>query len=144
MKVIINRFIKSHLDIHFLRLLVITLFIIFGLQKWSEVGILSLKQLIYPTWLGFLYYEFNDAGVSHFIGVFEFLIVFALVIGFKSPRIGLIADCLIIIMGIITLTLLIQMNELNRFILKDLFLIAIGIILLKFDLEKTYRNKYFC
>ena len=144
MKAIINRFIKSEMDILILRLFVIILFIFFGLQKWSDSSILLLKEIIQPTWLNVLYLEFNEGGVSHFIGAIEFFIVFTLVIGFSSPRIGLIGDMIIILMGLITLSLLFQLENLSGFILKDLLLVSIGIILLKSDLKRTYRNKYFC
>lgn len=144
MKAIINRFIKSEMDISILRLFVIILFIFFGLQKWSDSGVLLLKEIIQPTWLNILYREFNEGGVSHFIGALEFFIVFTLIIGFSSPRIGLIGDVMIILMGLITLSLLFQLDNLSGFILKDLLLVSIGIILLKSDLKRTYRNKYFC
>lgn len=144
MKVIINRFIKSDIDILILRFLVIILFIFFGFQKWSEPGVLLLKEMIKPTWLNILYIEFNEGGVSHFIGAIEFFIVFTLFIGFLSPKVGIIGDVMIIIMGLITISLLFQLEKLNSFILKDLLLISIGIVLLKSDLKKTYRNKYFC
>lgn len=144
MKVIINRFIKSDIDILILRFLVIILFIFFGFQKWSEPGVLLLKEMIKPTWLNILYIEFNEGGVSHFIGAIEFFIVFTLFIGFLSPKVGIIGDAMIIIMGLITISLLFQLEKLNSFILKDLLLISIGIVLLKSDLKKTYRNKYFC
>lgn len=137
MKNYITRFINSNYDIIILRLSVIIIFMLFGTYKWFDFEVMQLKPLISNTWLNILYLLFGIYGGSYFLGIVESITFIALIIGFYKPIIGAFGDIIVIVTGIITLSLLLQLNHIDSFIIKDVLLIGAGSVLLKYDLKRS-------
>ncbi|MDO4683618.1 MAG: DUF417 family protein [Lautropia sp.] len=136
MPALLERFKRSDIDIHLLRLCVILIFLIFGNTKWFEFEVELLKPLISPTWLSFLYDLLGHHGTSYLLGVVESTAYVSLIIGFARPRIGIIGSLLVILTALTTLSMLPQLGGFNAFIVKDLLLLGAGAVLLKHDLRR--------
>lgn len=138
MKLIINNFINSNIDIKILRISIILIFILFGTYKWFTFEINALQPIFTKSWLRILPNIFGNYGASYFLGLIETMTFITLITGYLKPKIGVIGDLLVIITGITTLSLLPQLGV-NSFIVKDILLVGGGLVLLKFDLTSIYR-----
>lgn len=98
-----------------------------------------LEPILSQSWLSILYTLFGHSGASYFLGVVENITFIALIIGFLKPKVGVIGDLLVILTGITTLSILPQLGHIDSFIIKDILLIGAGLVLLKFDLKRTYQ-----
>ncbi|PKH25192.1 hypothetical protein CIG19_04980 [Enterobacterales bacterium CwR94] len=134
MKMLIDRFTQSTLDSIMLRLSVIFIFALFGTFKWFEFEVQALQPLISSTWLNILYTLFGVHGGSYFLGAAETLTFIALILGFRHPLPGIFGAVMTVATGVVTLSLLPQLDELDSFIIKDILLVGAGLTLLKQDL----------
>ncbi|MDO5102040.1 MAG: DUF417 family protein [Lautropia sp.] len=136
MTALLDRFKRTNVDIHLLRLCVILIFLIYGNTKWFEFEVELLKPIIGPTWLSFLYDWLGHHGTSYLLGVVESIAYLALIIGFAKPKAGIFGSLLVLLTALTTLSLLPQLGWLNGFILKDVMLLGAGAVLLKHDLMR--------
>lgn len=139
MNKILKKFMHGQTDIVILRLSVIFIFALFGTYKWFNFEVMALEPILSQSWLTILYTLFGHFGASYFLGVVENITFTALIIGFLKPKVGVIGDLLVILMGITTLSILPQLSHIDSFIIKDILLIGAGLVLLKFDLKRTYQ-----
>ena len=65
----------------------------------------------------------------------ETIAYLSLIIGFFRPKIGILGDVIVISMALTTISLLPQLGKIDGFIFKDLFLLGLGVVLLKHDLN---------
>ena len=126
MREIVKKFVAGDADIIFARLSVIIVLAVMGNYKWFEFEVEALKPLFSQTWLSFLPSALGDAGASYFLGVVE-------TVGYLS-----------LIMALSTLSLLPQLGKIDGFIFKDLFLLGLGLVLLKYDLARLCRGEKSC
>ena len=125
MREIVKKFVAGDADIIFARLSVIIVLAVMGNYKWFEFEVEALKPLFSQTWLSFLPSALGDAGASYFLGVVE-------TVGYLS------------LMALSTLSLLPQLGKIDGFIFKDLFLLGLGLVLLKYDLARLCRGEKSC
>ena len=104
----------------------------------------ALKPLFSQTWLSFLSSALGDAGASYFLGVVETVGYLSLIAGFFKPKAGIVGDLIVIVMALSTLSLLPQLGKIDGFIFKDLFLLGLGLVLLKYDLARLCRGEKSC
>ena len=123
MREIVKKFVAGDEDIIFARLSVIIVLAVMGNYKWFEFEVEALKSLFSQTWLSFLPSALGDAGASSFLGV---------------------VDLIVIVMALTTLSLLPQLGKIDGFIFKDLFLLGLGLVLLKYDLTRLCRGEKSC
>ncbi|MDO4694524.1 MAG: DUF417 family protein [Eikenella sp.] len=135
MKAWIHKFQQSDLDIHILRLSVIVLFAVFGNTKWFEFEVEILKPIISNSWLSFLYSIFGFHYTSYLLGIIESIAYIGLIAGFFKPKYGLIGSALVLSTALVTVSLLPQLGF-DGFIFKDILLIGIVPVLLKYDLNR--------
>ncbi|QLB13667.1 putative membrane protein YkgB [Bisgaardia hudsonensis] len=140
MEQLINKFKQSNIDILFLRLAVITIFVTFGALKWFDFEVEALKPLIGKSWLSFLYDWFGYQGTSYLLGVIETTTYIALIIGIFKPKFGIIGALGVLGTAITTVSLIPQIGF-DGFVFKDILLIAIALVLLKTDLKRIYPTK---
>ncbi|WP_421566413.1 DUF417 family protein [Ochrobactrum sp. EDr1-4] len=133
---LLERFNKSDYDIYLLRVSIVVIFFLFGNYKWFNFEINGLKSIIEPTWLNILYQLFGFSGGSYFLGVIEVATAVFLVLAIFRPGIGILADVIVILTGLTTLSLLPQLGKIDSFIIKDVFLVGGGAVLLKYDLKR--------
>ncbi|HID7484216.1 TPA: DUF417 family protein [Morganella morganii] len=124
-------------DMIVLRLSVIVIFALFGTYKWFDFEAAALYQLLQKTWLGELYPILGIRGLSYVLGATEYVTLFALIIGFIRPSFGAAGAFMVIATGLVTLSLLPQLGRIDSFIIKDILLIGIGTVLLRYDLMRT-------
>lgn len=136
MPALLERFKRSDLDIHLLRLCAILIFLIYGNTKWFDFEVELLKPIIGPTWLSFLYEALGHHGTTYLLGVVETITYVALIAGFSRPAVGIAGSLLVIATALVTLSLLPQLGGFNGFILKDVLLLGAGAVLLKHDLRR--------
>lgn len=131
---LIQRFARSTADVAIMRSTLIFIFALYGTYKWFDFEVQALEPVISVTWLNILYTLFGIAGGSYFLGVVETLTFLLLIAGFSRPAAGIAGSALVIVTGLITLSLLPQLGEVDGFIVKDVFLISTGLAVLKHDL----------
>lgn len=134
MKQLQNFLLKTHIDITMLRLGLIIVFGVFGIYKWFDFEAQALAVLTNGTWLGILYSQLGPRNATYLLGVVENIALIALIVGYFNASIGIIGDCLVILTGLVTLSLLPQLGRIDSFILKDVLLVGGGLVLLKYDL----------
>lgn len=139
MKNLLEKFINSDCDIKFARFALILILFIFGNYKWFEFEVELLKPIISGTWLNFLYTIFGFHGASYFLGVIESIGYIALAVGYCKPKFGVLGALIVIATGLTTLSLMPQLGKPDGFILKDVFMIALGLIVLKYDLIRIRK-----
>lgn len=135
MSTIIQKFKQSSIDFILLRLSVILVFLVFANTKWFEFEVELLKPIISKSWLSFLYDWFGFHTTSYLLGVVESIAYISLVIGFLNPRVGILGSVLVLGTSLVTISLLVNLGF-NGFIFKDILLIGISIVLLKYDLNR--------
>ncbi|ASK27633.1 DUF417 family protein [Neisseria chenwenguii] len=138
MKTLCQRFQQSDIDIAVLRFSVIFIIALFGIYKWFDFEVEALKPLISGSWLNFLYTLFGFHGASYFLGVVEGIAYIALALGYVKPKIGVVGDLLVILIGVVTLSTLPQVG-MDSFIVKDIILLGAGLVLLKHDFGKVKK-----
>ncbi|WP_169975345.1 DUF417 family protein [Campylobacter sp. RM16191] len=141
MQNLIHKFISSEFDIKFARFALILVLFLFGNYKWFEFEVELLKPIISTTWLNFLYTIFGFHGASYFLGVVESIGYIALAIGYKKPKAGVLGSLIVIMTGLVTLSLIPQLGKPDGFILKDIFMVALGFIILKYDLIRIQKAR---
>lgn len=144
MREIVKKFVAGDADIIFARLSVIIVLAVMGNYKWFEFEVEALKPLFSQTWLSFLPSALGDAGASYFLGVVETVGYLSLIAGFFKPKAGIVGDLIVIVMAFTTLSLLPQLGKIDGFIFKDLFLLGLGLVLLKYDLARLCRGEKSC
>jgi len=144
MREIVKKFVAGDADIIFARLSVIIVLAVMGNYKWFEFEVEALKPLFSQTWLSFLPSALGDAGASYFLGVVETVGYLSLIVGFFKPKAGIVGDLIVIVMALTTLSLLPQLGKIDGFIFKDLFLLGLGLVLLKYDLARLCRGEKSC
>lgn len=127
----------SGLDIIALRLSVIVIFALFGTYKWFAFEANALHHLLTGTWLGTLYPTLGIQGLSHALGVVEYITLLALIVGFFRPTVGAVGAMMVAGTGVVTLSLLPQLGRIDSFIIKDVLLIGAGLVLLRYDLRRA-------
>lgn len=127
-------FLRSNIEILSLRASFVVIFALFGTYKWFHFEAVGVSQLVAGTWLGTIYDILGMTPATYLLGVVENIALIFTVIGFFRPRFAVPGDLLLIITGITTLSLLPQLGRIDSFIIKDVFLISGGLILLKNDL----------
>ena len=135
MEKIIKKFVASDIDVKLARLFVVIVLAVMGNYKWFEFEVEALKPLFSSTWLSFLPSVLGYHGASYFLGIVETIAYLSLIIGFFRPKIGILGDVIVISMALTTISLLPQLGKIDGFIFKDLFLLGLGIVLLKHDLN---------
>lgn len=95
-----------------------------------------LKPIISNSWLDFLYGLFGFHYTSYLLGVIESATYIGLIAGFFKPKYGLIGSLLVLSTALTTVSLLPQLGF-NGFIFKDILLIGIVAVLLKYDLNRV-------
>ncbi len=140
MKKIIDRFQKSNIDVLFLRISVIIIFVTFGTFKWFNFEVEALKPLINKSWLIFLYDWFGYHGASYLLGIVETITYLCLIIGISRPKFGIIGSLGLLGTAVVTISILPQIGF-NSFIFKDILLIGIALVLLKIDLNRAYPSE---
>lgn len=138
MKGILRKFIRSDADLLILRVSVIVIFMLFGTYKWFDFEVKALEPLISNTWLNILYGWFGVSGGSYFLGMMETLTFATLILGVFRPGFGVMGAVMVMVTGGVTLSLLVQLGEIDSFIIKDVLLIGAGVTLLKHDLIRMY------
>ncbi|WP_172197095.1 DUF417 family protein [Campylobacter sp. RM16188] len=139
MQNLIHKFINSEFEIKFARFALILVLFLFGNYKWFEFEVELLKPIISGTWLNFLYTIFGFHGASYFLGVVESIAYIALAVGYKKPKAGVLGSLIVIMTGLVTLSLIPQLGKPDGFILKDIFMVALGFIILKYDLIRIQK-----
>lgn len=139
MQNLIHKFINSEFEIKFARFALILVLFLFGNYKWFEFEVELLKPIISGTWLNFLYTIFGFHGASYFLGVVESIGYIALAVGYKKPKAGVLGSIIVIMTGFTTLSLMPQLGKPDGFILKDIFMVALGFIILKYDLIRIQK-----
>ncbi|KPN73206.1 MULTISPECIES: DUF417 family protein [Neisseria] len=135
MEKLIQTFRQSNFDIAALRAGVFLVFLVYGIFKWMQFEVDALEAMLPKTWLGFLYPLLGAHGASYLLGVVEAVAYISLFLGFFKPRLSIAGDVLVIVTGLVTLSLLLQIGF-NGFVFKDVMLIGAGLVLLKHDLGK--------
>jgi len=148
----LNRFVRSSLDIHLVRLSLILIFIGFGYTKWFAYEAQALIPLIGNSpLLSWMHSAFGIRGASYALGVAEWAIGAALLIGFWLPRWAVAGALGSAITYLTTLTLILTtpgawessaggfpaMAGATSFLIKDAVLLAASVVLLKHDLRRT-------
>ncbi|QKG28376.1 YkgB family protein [Campylobacter sp. RM16187] len=141
MQNLIHKFTNSEFEIKFARFALILVLFLFGNYKWFEFEVELLKPIISATWLNFLYAIFGFHGASYFLGVIESIGYIALAIGYKKPKAGILGALIVILTGLVTLSLMPQLGKPDGFILKDIFMVALGFIILKYDLTRIQKAR---
>ncbi|QKF93114.1 DUF417 family protein [Campylobacter sp. CCUG 57310] len=144
MKNLLEKFANSNCDINFARFAVILIFCIFGNFKWFEFEVEALKPLFSTTWLNFLSALLGSHGASYFLGVVETVAYISLIIGYFKPKAGVLGSLIVIVTALTTLSLLPQLGKPDGFILKDIFTLSLGLILLKHDLLRLKSQNKDC
>lgn len=144
MREIVKKFVAGDADIIFARLSVIIVLAVMGNYKWFEFEVEALKPLFSQTWLSFLPSALGGAGASYFLGMVETVGYLSLIAGFFKPKAGIVGDLIVIVMALSTLGLLPQLGKIDGFIFKDLFLLGLGLVLLKYDLARLCRGEKSC
>lgn len=139
---LIRRFTASRLDIIVLRLCVTLIFLVYGISKWFEFEVEALKPLFDATWLSVLPALLGYHGASYFLGIVEGIACISLIAAFFKPRAGIAGGLIVTATGIVTVSLLPQLGQLDGFIFKDLLLIGGGLVLLKHDLQHCPRCRH--
>lgn len=124
--------ILRHLDIHALRFTLVIIFAIFGGSKFFEFEVRGLVPLISITYLNFLYELFGHHVTSYILGVVELTACIGLFLGAFWARAGVIGSVCAILTGLGTLSLMPQ-SGFSLFILKDLLLVAGGMVIFRHD-----------
>lgn len=148
----LNTFIQSSLDIHLLRLSLILIFFGFGYTKWFDYEAQALIPLIDNSpLLSWLHPVFGVHGASYALGVAEWAIGAALLIGIWQPRIAVFGALGSAATYMTTLTLILTtpgaweasaggfpaMGSATSFLIKDAVLLTASIALLKYDLKRS-------
>ncbi|MHC2144895.1 YkgB family protein [Pseudomonas sp. 210_17 TE3656] len=148
----LNAFVRSSLDITLLRLSLIVIFIGFGYTKWFAYEAQALIPLIDNSpLLSWMHPAFGIQGASYALGVAEWAIGAALLIGFWQPRWAVAGALGSAITYLTTLTLILStpggwessaggfpaMGSSTSFLIKDAVLLAASVVLLKHDLQRT-------
>ena len=79
-----------------------------------------------------------------FFGRGETVGYLSFIAGFFKPKAGIVGDLIVIVMALSTLSLLPQLGKIDGFIFKDLFLLGLGLMLLKYDLARLCRGEKSC
>ncbi|WP_341275439.1 DUF417 family protein [Klebsiella aerogenes] len=119
----------------------IATFALFGTYKWFPFEANALHHLLPGTWLGALYPALGVQGLSYALGVVENLILLALITGFFRPTVGVVGGLMVAGTGIVTLSLLPQPGYIDSFIIKDVLLVATGLVLLRHDLRRVLLSR---
>jgi uncharacterized membrane protein YkgB len=128
-------------DLMALRVSTIAIFFCFGIAKWFEFEIHTLKPLITSTWLNIFNYFLGIHGTSYLLGVIQLLIVVLLVVGFRYPVFGAAGCIMVILSGLATLSLLLQIETPALFMFKNMIIVSAGLTLLKRDLI-SWKEKF--
>lgn len=148
----IDTFVRSSFDIQLVRLSLILIFIGFGYAKWFAYEAQALIPLIDNSpLLSWLHPAFGIQGASYALGVAEWAIAAALIIGYLHPRWAVAGALGSVITYLTTLTLILTtpggwensaggfpaMGGATSFLIKDAVLLAASVVLLKHDLQRT-------
>lgn len=148
----LNTFVRSSFDIQLVRWSLIVIFIGFGYTKWFDYEAQALIPLIGNSpLLSWLHTAFGIQGASYALGVAEWAIGAALLIGIWSPTWAVAAAFGSALTYLTTLTLILTtpgawensaggfpaMGGATSFLIKDAVLLAASVVLLKHDLRRT-------
>lgn len=143
---------RSSLDIQLLRVSLILIFFGFGYTKWFDYEAHALIPLIGNSpLLSWLHAVFGIHGASYALGVAEWAIGAALLMGIGQPHVGVIGALGSMITYLATLTLILStpgaweasaggfpaMSGATSFLIKDVVLLAASVVLLKHDLKHS-------
>lgn len=139
---------KEDLDANLVRAAMVIMFFFFGYQKWFEYE----AQVLIPyisngPLIAWLYPVFGVRGASWFLGVAEWSFGALLLLGFWSPRLGVLGAVGSVITFVSTVTIIPFMPNgwapsaggfpamvgNVAFLMKDVVLLAISVYLLKLD-----------
>ena len=143
---------KQDLDYHLLRASMVTIFAMFGYQKWFEYEAQVLIPYISNGPLIFwLYPVFGIRGASWFLGVSEWLFAALLLAGFWNKKLGILGAAGSTVTFLMTVTIIPFMPNgwaesaggfpamvgPVAFLMKDVVLLAVSVYLLKQDVARV-------
>lgn len=143
---------KEDLDYHLIRATLVFIFLIFGYQKWYPYEAHAVLPFITHGPLTFwLYPAFGERGASIFLGVAEWAFGALLLLGFWSPRLGVLGAIGSTLTFVATVTIIpffpngwaveaggfAVMTVPIAFLMKDVVLLAASIYLLRQDVARS-------
>jgi uncharacterized membrane protein YkgB len=143
---------KEDLDYHLIRGSLVFIFLIFGYQKWFEYEAhVVLPFIVHGPLTFWLVPAFGVRGASIFLGVAEWTFGALLLLGFWSPRLGVLGAAGSILTFVATVTIIPffpngwaaeaggfpAMTVPVAFLMKDVVLLAASIYLLKQDVARS-------
>jgi len=147
--------VRGDLDYHLIRATMVTLFFIFGCQKWFDYEAHALVPFIsHGPLIFWMYPVFGMRGATYFLGVAEWLFGGLMFLGFWNKNLGILGDLGACFSFIATLTIIPfmpdgwsasaggfpAMTERVAFLMKDLVLLAVSFYLLKQDLVRALTS----